>query len=174
MDFRIWLESAGGLSRFIKNGMVTLYHYTDLKPNRRGNVKLNSSEASKRPHQYSMSELRAAGTPRVFYYVDPQNVHQDVGISTDFLYKVEMPADKIYPLEEDPNGMKAQVQPWNLDSYISVVKKAGYSGGYYETGQLEVVILWVPATGTMVPQEQDDDDDDWDEEAGDWKSNLNL
>lgn len=175
MDFRIWLEAfAGGIpSRFINNGVVTLYHYTHLKPNQRGNLKLIPSQASKNFNPYSTREYKTAGFPRIFYYIDPENVHQDVGgISTDFLYKVEMPVGNIYPMEEDPNGIKSQVDPWNFDTYMSLLKKAGYKGGYYNTGNLDIVILWVPATGTIVPREQEEDDDDWDEEAGDWKSNL--
>ena len=171
MDFKIWLEASGVPSRFVKNGMVALYHYTYLKPNRRGNLKLTPSQASKNPNQYSRQEYRVAAFPRVFYYIDPEDVHQDAGVSTNFLYKVEMPEGNIYPMEEDPNGIKSQVDPWNFDTYMSLLKKAGYSGGYYNTGNLDIVVLWVPATGTLVPQEQDDDDG-WDEEAGDWKSNL--
>lgn len=173
MDFRIWLEALGGIpSHFIKNGIVILYHYTYLKPNQRGNLKLIPSKASKSFNPYSIREYKTAGFPRVFYYLDPENVHQDVGgIYTKFLYKVEMPADSIYPMQKDPNNIKSQVNPWSFDTYMYLLKKAGYKGGYYNTGNLDIVILWIPVTGTIVPQEQEQDDD-WDEKASDWKSNL--
>jgi len=176
MDFRTWLEAFAGdiPSRFVKNGMVTLYHYSHLKPNQRGNLKLIPSQAAKNPNLYSTREYKTAGFPRIFYYIDPESVHQDVaGISTNFLYKVEMPSDSIYPMEKDPNDIKSQVpEPWSFDSYMRLLKKSGYKGGYYNTGNLDIVILWVPATGTIVQREQETDDDGWDEEAGDWKENL--
>ena len=166
-SFKEWILKAPALkpdipARFIHGGTVTLFHYTNLPPNRTGNVILHPKKASENIHLYSRNDYQVASFPRLFFYLNPEDVHKDMGVSGNHLYEVEVPVTDIYPMEKDPENIKEKAVTdgrLNFHYYMYLLKEEGYKGGYYNTGlgmgksHMDIVVLWVPIRATIVPEE---------------------
>jgi hypothetical protein len=162
MGFKKWVKEKFGLdipARFIRGGNVVLYHVTSIPPNRNGNILLHPVKAAKNVHTYSRKEFEVTSFPRLFFYLDPEDRHKDT-VSGEFLYQTTVPASQIYLMEKDPESFKEKAEVdghFSFHYYMYLLKRAGYIGGYYNTGltmgtnHMDVVILWVPIKATLVP-----------------------
>jgi hypothetical protein len=152
MDFKQWIYEEG-LGKYNKSGILNLYHYSDAPPNQNGEIYLHPEKAVENRHSYSRSEFQVASFPRLFFYLRQKDIEKDPMVKGNNLYKSTIEANKIYPMEEDPEKFKEKAM---VDGFLShhymmyLLKEAGFLGGYYNAGSGDVVILWIPIKAKLV------------------------
>ena len=106
-NFRTYLTEAP-FSDYNKGGKVVLYHYADpySLENQYGTrdpekFTLDTSNFGK--SYFSRNEMEASSVPRVFFYVNLDDVEKIV-VGGRILYSTEVPASEIYDLKTDPEG----------------------------------------------------------------------
>tara|TARA_Y100000593_G_scaffold83824_1_gene158346 strand:- start:39824 stop:46495 length:6672 start_codon:yes stop_codon:yes gene_type:complete len=81
--------------------MITLTHFGPAPENLEGGMIKPGMPAQ----SYSRREFETWGTPRAFYYTQPEQKEMGTVVKqSEFEYEVEVPANKIYPFNTDPNG----------------------------------------------------------------------
>lgn len=121
-------------------GKVTLHHYAaprgepealDLDPERFGES------------PWSKSEVKAERTPKVFFYLRPEDKEHFLGGRTH--YKTRYDAGKIYDMMDDPKNIVSRMAarpPFNLSKTLGILRRLGYHGVFYSGGSFPTVALF--------------------------------
>ena len=155
MSFKLWLESNGVPSNFIKDGMINLYRYSNTP---HGDVFLIDPKATvSSRNSYSRRDYNASDIPRTFFYLDIADKESMIG---NILYAAKIAADRIYNLIKDPLGLKEKSTTngvLNFDTLLRLAKeqadKGTFDGIYYNPG-FPVVNLFVPVSAKRTSEEE--------------------
>ena len=152
-DFKKFLTEAQK-SDYDQGGTMTLYHYARPKQ------QALTLDPKYQKSSYSRREFETASTPRVFFYADPK--HKEGFFSSSTLYRVDVPANRVYDLRNDPEGhfemhrhpvygMRKGIE-W--DEMLEHIRES-YDGIYYSTPNMDIVAWFHPIEVTQVsPEEQ--------------------
>ena len=152
-DFREFLTEAQA-SEYNHSGVITLYHYN--RTDEEGLV----LDPDHRRGSHSTREFETATTPRIFFYLDPQ--HRERFFQRASLYKVDVPANRVYDLRNDPEGHIAMHKDpvyglrkgMEWDDLLEHIRES-YDGIFYSTSNFDVVAWFHPIEVTRVsPEEQ--------------------
>jgi hypothetical protein len=146
-------EQKARKEQYEQNGIITLYHYATPDTE-----ELVLDPKYKRG-SYSTREYEVADTPRVFFYVDPD--HKEKFFQNRRLFKVDVPADRVYDLGADPEDFIGQVrhpvyglrkgEEWN--TLLETIREK-YDGVFYDTGRLHIVVWFHPIKVQRSEQER--------------------
>ena len=106
-NFKNYLTEAP-FSDYNKAGKVVLYHYADPyslenEYGTREPEKFTLNTANFGKSYFSRKEMEASSVPRVFFYVNLDDVEKIV-VGGRVLYTTEVPISQIYDLKTDPEG----------------------------------------------------------------------
>ena len=150
-------------------GTVDLYHYSKVDQDK---ILLDPKYFLHSRNPYSKNEWGQAATPRLFFYLDPKEKEQYFASAP--LYKAAVPANKLYDLNKDKDGIVARSREtgtypgiFNYEELLNELsgwkqegrewKKATeglYPGVYYKNGQFSVMIYFDPIEATRVTDEE--------------------
>jgi len=160
-DFRKFLtETENDLASYDKGGTLSLYHYTTAKQDP---LVLDPKHEK---GSYSRREFDTASTPRVFFYLDPNQKEHFFNSST--LYTTAVPTNRVYDFRNDPLGYR-QVQSEEFpkghrhpvyglrkgiewDEILEDIRE-DFDGIYYSTANFDVVAWFSPIEVTPVSDE---------------------
>jgi hypothetical protein len=152
-DFKKFLTEAL-MNDYDQGGTMTLYHYARPKE------ETLTLDPKYQKSSYSRREFETASTPRVFFYVDP--TQKERFFSSSNLYKVDVPTNRVYDLQGDPEGhFKMHRHPvygmrkgMEWDEMLEHIRES-YDGIYYSTPNMDIVAWFHPVEVTRVtPEEQ--------------------
>jgi hypothetical protein len=151
-EFRTFLSELDQKA-YAKDGTMTLYHYT--RPDEESLV----LEPTHPKSHYSRNEFETASTPRTFFYVDPRQKERFFYSAN--LYRVDVPANRVYDLKNDPEGYidKVRHPTYGLrkgvewDDLLESIRE-DYDGIFYSTSNFDVVAMFHPIEVTRVPPTQ--------------------
>ena len=143
-NFRDFLsEEKEKKETYVDDGKISLYHYATPDTD-----SLILDPRYKRG-SYSTREYEVADTPRVFFYVDPD--HRERFFLDRNLFKVDVPANRVYDLGADEENFIEQVshpiyglrkgEEWN--TLLETIREK-YDGVFYDTGRLHIVVWFHP------------------------------
>lgn len=141
------------LSDFVSGNTVTLYHYTNTDEEQ---LTLSPDEFGK--NSFTKRDKATTDYPRVFFYLDLDDTERFFKNDSAVLYSTEVPADKIYNVLTDPDGIKRGIREenngaLNFHELLTTIHERGYKGMYY-TPRGEVVIWFEPITVTKHTEEE--------------------
>jgi hypothetical protein len=142
------------LSAYDDNGKTTLYHYAPVKADE---IEINPAEFGKQ--RYSRREKERSTYPRSFFYVSLDQAESEVK-SGKHLFSLEIPTNKLYSIKEDPNGLIDSIRhpTYGFRNDIEWTElfetiHEDYLGAYYSTPNMDLVVLFEPATANKMEQE---------------------
>jgi hypothetical protein len=142
------------LAAYDDNGKTTLYHYAPVEADE---IQINPAEFGKQ--RYSRREKERSTYPRSFFYVSLDQAESEVK-SGKHLFSLEIPTNKLYSIKEDPNGLINSIRHptygfRNDIEWTELFKTIheDYLGAYYSTPNMDLVVLFEPATATKMEQE---------------------
>ena len=152
-DFKEFLTEAQ-MSDYDHGGTMTLYHYARPKQ------ESLTLDPKYQKSSYSRNEFETASTPRVFFYVDPS--HKEGFFSSSVLYKVDVSANRVYDLRNDPEGhfemhrhpVYGMRKGMEWDEMLEHIRES-YDGIYYSTSNMDIVAWFHPIEVTRVPPEEE-------------------
>tara|TARA_R110000737_G_scaffold25408_1_gene44088 strand:- start:2025 stop:2534 length:510 start_codon:yes stop_codon:yes gene_type:complete len=139
---------------YVEGEGMSLYHYTRSKED------ILVLDPDHRRGSHSTREFETATTPRIFFYLDPQ--HRERFFQRASLYKVDVPANRVYDLRNDPEGHIAMHKDptyglrkgMEWDDLLEHIRES-YDGIFYSTSNFDVVAWFHPIEVTRVsPEEQ--------------------
>jgi hypothetical protein len=105
---------------------------------------------------FSKREKNAAGTPRTFFYLNPQQREVWFDNSKD-LFSATVDDSKIYDLVSDPLKLKVQADRGtfiDMDKLFSLVISNGFIGAKFKNVQFDGVIVFIPINTTKVEKDR--------------------
>jgi hypothetical protein len=149
----LWLEELRrrgvSLNDYIREGgVVYLYHYTDKLSGVEGT--LDPKHFGKNP--YTQREKRVLSTPRLFFYIDLRDQEQFFQ-GHRWLWKASVPAEDIYDLVTDPDGLTKRTT--DIGTIVGIVtEQMGKKGLFYNTGSMTVVAWFSPIAVQKYSEEE--------------------
>lgn len=141
------------LSDFVSGNMVTLYHYT-----KEDEEELTLSPEKFGKNSFTKRDKALTDYPRVFFYLDLDDTERFFKSPSSVLYSTEVPADQIYNVLTDPDGIKSGIREenngaLNFHELLTTIHERGYKGMYY-TPRGEVVIWFEPISVTKHTEDE--------------------
>ena len=119
------------LTDYSEDGIVTLYHYSNIdKPS----VVLDVNRFGE--NSWTKRDKAVSATPKLFFYLDPSQKERFFN-SGKVLYSTDVSDSEIYNILKDPLGIKEAVREanqgvLNMDDLINRVVDSGHKGMYYK------------------------------------------
>ena len=112
-NFKTYLTEAS-FADYNKGGKVVLYHYADpyaleKRYGTRDPEKFTLDISNFGKSYFSRKEMEASSVPRVFFYVNLDDVEKIV-VGGRILYSTEVSANEIYDLKTDPEGYVKKIK----------------------------------------------------------------
>ena len=112
-NFKSYLTEAS-FADYNKGGKVVLYHYADpyaleKRYGTRDPEKFTLDISNFGKSYFSRKEMEASSVPRVFFYVNLDDVEKIV-VGGRILYSTEVSANEIYDLKTDPEGYVKKIK----------------------------------------------------------------
>ena len=133
--------------RQYSKGVTRLYHYSEYDSD---DLVLDPEYFISGRNPFSKRDFATSGFPRTFFYTDLGNVEKQIA-SQKHLYYVDVPTDKIYNIEQDPESLREKSKgPYglslNFDELFQNIVSSGYLGAYYtiQVGSTGVVVWFEP------------------------------
>jgi len=137
------------LSDYDLGGTMHLYHYSKSDDDE---LILDPEYFVSNTSSHSRREKEISDIPRVFFYADPNKTEQIISRGYGRkLFKVEVPASRVYNLKKDPEDFIKKVKhptfglrkglEWN--DLLSAIKEE-YDGVFYSIGNPDVVAWFKP------------------------------
>jgi len=144
----------GLLATYENNGMLVLYHYSNLKAEK---IELDPDYFLSHRSTFSRREYEISQVPRTFFYVDLDQAEKIVK-SNRTLYGVKVPLKQIYNLHLDPDNIKEQSIPKGayFVDYNKVLEtiKENYNGVFYKLPTMDVVAWFRPIIVQKIMEEE--------------------
>tara|TARA_R110000787_G_scaffold21665_2_gene63788 strand:+ start:318 stop:827 length:510 start_codon:yes stop_codon:yes gene_type:complete len=153
-EFKDFLtEERAKKSDYDSGGTMTLYHYSNPDEN---SLTLDPEFGAR---SYSRNDYILADTPRVFFYVDPEDKERFFAASK--MFTVNVPTNRVYDLTADDEEYIAAVRhpiygmrkgmEWN--TLLEKIRE-DYDGVFYDTGTIKVVTWFKSIKVDRVPPEE--------------------
>lgn len=128
---------------FVKNGVVRLHHFAPAHLGE--SFETDPRKFGKNP--WTQAERKVEGSPKTFFYLDPEADKEGFFGEQNAHYHVDYPAEHIYDVVADPEGFKSY--SGSVHGLLNNIHEAGYHGVYY-SGKFPTVALWRPAKVTRL------------------------
>jgi hypothetical protein len=142
------------MSDYIDGGNITLYHFA---PTDEETIEIDPSRFGQQG--YSRREKERSSYPRSFFYVNLDQAENMVKPGKT-LFTLDIPANKLYSLAEDPEGLVAEVRHpvygfRNDIEWTKLFKRIheNYDGTYYSAPNMDLVVLFEPVEAKKMEQE---------------------
>ena len=142
------------LVAYDNKGKVTLYHYAPVDSDE---IQVDPSMFGKQ--SYSRREKERSSYPRSFFYVNLDQAESQVRQGST-LYSLNIPTNKLYSIKSDPDGLVKSIRHpkygfRNDIEWTELFKTIheNYSGVYYSTPSMDLVVLFKPVTANKMEQE---------------------
>jgi len=142
------------MSDYIDGGNITLYHFA---PTDEETIEIDPSRFGQQG--YSRREKERSSYPRSFFYVNLDQAENMVKPGKT-LFTLDIPANKLYSLAEDPDGLVAEVRHpvygfRNDIEWTKLFKRIheNYDGTYYSAPNMDLVVLFEPVEAKKMEQE---------------------
>lgn len=139
---------------YIDGGNITLYHFA---PTDEETIEIDPSRFGQQG--YSRREKERSSYPRSFFYVNLDQAENMVKPGKT-LFTLDIPANKLYSLAEDPEGLVAEVRHpvygfRNDIEWTKLFKRIheNYDGTYYSAPNMDLVVLFEPVEAKKMEQE---------------------
>ena len=139
---------------YIDGGNITLYHFA---PTDEETIEIDPSRFGQQG--YSRREKERSSYPRSFFYVNLDQAENMVKPGKT-LFTLDIPANKLYSLAEDPDGLVAEVRHpvygfRNDIEWTKLFKRIheNYDGTYYSAPNMDLVVLFEPVEAKKMEQE---------------------
>ena len=146
------------------NGQLQLYHFSKSQDD---SIVLDPEYFLSDRNTFTRNDFQASDLPRVFFYVNLDHA-EDIVKQDRTLYATVVNANKVYDITKDPEGLKQEARNWPTNIYGEPIKTApsslnmdlllrsiagNYSGAFYKTGGMDVVVWFEPIEVYKVPKE---------------------
>ena len=158
------------LGHYSVGGKIRLYHYSEADQD---SISLDPEYFLSNRKSFSRNDFQASDLPRVFFYTNLDHA-EDIVKQGRTLYTTFVNVDDVYDMTRDPDGIKKDARRWptnmrgekiktgsaplDTDLYlrsiagrpssgqelVPVERDGAYSGAFYKTGNMDVVVWFRP------------------------------